>query len=360
MDIEFHYYMTYLIAARAGFSPQDAAVIAQAAQEIDDNHIPIEVSAGTPYAFTSTLSQTMDILHPRHNTKIYPVFHFIPGDQDAPSAKRNDGRKSPWVTTPNSGLANDMLDTALKSKDLYRIGASAHAYADTWAHQNFLGVEDNFNDMPYDPSKGILENAMNLVTPLKIGHAIAQHLPDIPGLIWNDGRLAEPVVINSARFLDAANHLFRKLFAYNNAGSTGKNVDVEAAALLADLQADIGPSSQGSIANDPARIERYKKRALTSQYGGAALETYVLGKWTDAAFVEQRTDIAQQLALYMAENVNLIGDVLDFGVRMPCTWKDPPNYRKTTWYKFQNAVNSHLNECWGLLVKQIPAAAEMV
>jgi len=41
MDIEFHYCMTYLIAARAGFRPSDAAILAQSAQEIDDNHIPI-------------------------------------------------------------------------------------------------------------------------------------------------------------------------------------------------------------------------------------------------------------------------------------------------------------------------------
>ena len=34
MDIEFHYYMTYLIATRAGFRPAEAAVLAQAAQEI--------------------------------------------------------------------------------------------------------------------------------------------------------------------------------------------------------------------------------------------------------------------------------------------------------------------------------------
>ena len=62
MDIEFHYYMTYLIAARAGFAPAEAAIIAQSAQEIDDNHIPIVVSAGTPYAYESVLSQTMDML----------------------------------------------------------------------------------------------------------------------------------------------------------------------------------------------------------------------------------------------------------------------------------------------------------
>ena len=43
MDIEFHYYMTYLIAARAGFSPGEAAIVAQSAQEVDDNHIPFRV-----------------------------------------------------------------------------------------------------------------------------------------------------------------------------------------------------------------------------------------------------------------------------------------------------------------------------
>ncbi len=60
LDIEFHDYMTYLIAARAGFTPAEATVIAQSAQEIDDNHIPIEVSANTPYSYESVPSQTMD------------------------------------------------------------------------------------------------------------------------------------------------------------------------------------------------------------------------------------------------------------------------------------------------------------
>jgi len=137
MDIEFHYYMTYLIAARAGFSPAQASLIAQSAQEIDDNHIPVSVSGGTPVAYENAISQTMNILHPHHNEKIYPIFHFIPGDPDVPSARRKDGSRSIWVTTPNSPLANEMLETALKSGDLYRIGASSHAYADTWAHQNF-------------------------------------------------------------------------------------------------------------------------------------------------------------------------------------------------------------------------------
>ena len=47
MDIEFHYYMTYPIAFWAGFHPLEAAILAQAAQGIDDNHISISVNKGT-------------------------------------------------------------------------------------------------------------------------------------------------------------------------------------------------------------------------------------------------------------------------------------------------------------------------
>jgi hypothetical protein len=357
MDIEFHYYMTYLIAVRAGFTPADAAIIAQSAQEIDDNHIPIEVSAGTAFAFKSTLSKTMDILHPRHNKQIYPIFHFIPGDPNAPSAARKDGRKSVWVTTPNSALANTMLDTSLKSGSLYRIGASAHAYADTWAHQNFLGIDDNYNEMPRSPTEGIVEKVMDLIKIAMVGHALAQHQPDIPGLIWTDGRLANPVVDNTPRFLDAANHLFRKFYSYKHGTQDALHVDIEAASLLADLKLDIGSSSEQSIQRNPTRIERYKNRAITAPYGRLAIPDYLLGKWADAAFVEKRADIAIRLEIYMAENAGIMGDALDFGTRMPCTWTNPAQYRDTDWFKFQEAVRSHLDECWGVLIKQDPAFA---
>jgi len=70
MDIEFHYYITHLIAVRAGFHPAEATTLAQAAQEIDDNHISISVSKGTLTEYESLISQTMDILRPRHNKRI--------------------------------------------------------------------------------------------------------------------------------------------------------------------------------------------------------------------------------------------------------------------------------------------------
>ncbi|MDA8104143.1 MAG: hypothetical protein M0Z71_02065 [Nitrospiraceae bacterium] len=47
MDIEFHYYMTHLIALRAGFKPDDAFKIAYASQYTDDNENVTKWKAGT-------------------------------------------------------------------------------------------------------------------------------------------------------------------------------------------------------------------------------------------------------------------------------------------------------------------------
>jgi hypothetical protein len=351
LDIEFHYFMTYLIAARAGFSPADACVVAQSAQEIDDNHIAIRVSAGTPAAYDSAVSQTMDILRPQHSKRVYPIFHFIPGDPALPSARRKDGLASAWVTTPNSPLANEMLDTALRSGDLYRIGASAHAYADTWAHQNFLGKDDAYNEMPPET---LTERVEGVVSLMRIGHALAGHLPDVPGLIWTDGRLVAPEIDNTARFMDAAEHLFRKLARYRNAAIADAELDRSAESLASDLRADIGPSSRTSARRDPARIARYRQRALSAPYGGVPIPDYQEGKWSDAAFVEQRSDLASRIAIYLAENTGIAGDMLDFGARFAFTWRDPARYAETDWYKFQQAVKSHLDECWSVLTKRLP------
>jgi hypothetical protein len=351
VDIEFHYYMTYLIAVRAGFSPADAVVIAQSAQEVDDNHIPISVSAGTPFAYQSVLSQTMDILHPKHDQKIYPIFHFIPGEPNAPSARRKDGLMSEWATTPNSALANEMLDTAFKSNSLYRIGASAHAYADTWAHQNFLGKDDAFNEMP---NASLAEKLEGVASLMRVGHALAGHQPDIPGLIWNDDRLVEAEIDNTERFMAAADNLYRKFASYRHPDADKGALDTVAASLVSDLRTDIGSSSRSNRQTDPARIVRYKQRALTAAYGGMAIPEYKDGSWADAAFIEQRSDLAQRIGIFLEEKAGTTGDALGFGTKISCSWKNTSQHQDTDWWKFQVAVRSHLEECWEVLQRRLP------
>jgi hypothetical protein len=355
VDIEFHYYMTYLIAARAGFQPDEAAIVAQAAQEVDDNHIPVAVSAGGQAIYENVISQTMNILRPHHNAKVYPIFHFIPGDPNAPSARRKDGMQSDWVTTPNSPLANEMLDTALRSNDLYRIGASAHSYADTWAHQNFVGKDDIYNVMPGASALSVIEDEISL---LRIGHALAGHRPDIPGLIWTDGRLVNSTVDNTQRFLDAARHLFVKLHAFKHPDARGFDLAPTLESLSDDLAADIGPSSSTSGPRDLARIERYHRRALSPEYGGTPMPEYRVSKWADDAFIEQRAGMKTQLVEFIGRHTGLAGDILEFGTRMPFTWREPAKFRETHWYRFQEAVKSHLSECWDVLLGRFPELAE--
>jgi hypothetical protein len=50
MDREFHSYMTYIIALRAGFETDDAYTIAYSSQYTDDNDTPYEILGDdTPY-----------------------------------------------------------------------------------------------------------------------------------------------------------------------------------------------------------------------------------------------------------------------------------------------------------------------
>jgi hypothetical protein len=340
MDIEFHYYMTYLIAARAGFVPEHAELIAHAAQSVDDNHIRYRVkSPGGEYL--NYVSQTMDILKPtRQLAKIYPIFHFIPGDPDAPSAARKDGRKDAWVTTPNSPVAQKMLKSALASGNLYRIGVSAHGYVDTWAHQNFLGRRDAYNDLP---------GASWVKTLLNVGHGSAGHQPDQPALVWTDPRLVEARIDNRRRFLEAAEALFIRLTLHVNPARTEEQLAVDCAALGHDLNIDIGPADpHGDPALKKARIERYLARARTAAYGGASLEPYDEYAWFNAAIVEEVAGLRQKLDAFLG----LADDYIDQITAIPCTWRDPIGYTHTDWHRLVEAVKAHQVACWDILVAE--------
>ncbi|MFW6025789.1 MAG: DUF6765 family protein [Candidatus Woesearchaeota archaeon] len=86
MDIEFHYYVTYLTAVKAGLKPKDAFIIAYSSQYVDDNDIRFEIEGESNYQ--NFLSQTFDIKKPQKKLqRIYPLFHFIPGEVEEYSNK---------------------------------------------------------------------------------------------------------------------------------------------------------------------------------------------------------------------------------------------------------------------------------
>ena len=81
MDIEFHYYITHLIAARAGVRNEALRILPHACQLTDDNDRVYAVREGRRGIYRNRISQTLRPLNShRERLAVYPLFHFIPGD----------------------------------------------------------------------------------------------------------------------------------------------------------------------------------------------------------------------------------------------------------------------------------------
>lgn len=209
MDIEFHYYINYMIALRAGLSPEAAYKIAYSAQYIDDNTEYYTILQKDSLAqYNNIITQSMSpVLSVKDTISIYPVFHFIPGnDVLRSSALRIDGQWRYMTTTPDNKIAKNCLKSALKSGDPCWAGIASHAYADTWAHQNFTGLKDSYNTV--DKQSNILSLKGH------VGHASVLHAPDNPSSIWYDYRLKDMKIDNAERFLEAAKSLFKMYLKY--------------------------------------------------------------------------------------------------------------------------------------------------
>ena len=332
MNIEFHYHITFLIAARAGFPPEDAQIIATASQTVDDNSIIFEIDKERPTAYRNYISQTMNILKPKAKLfRIYPIFHFVPGDPMAETAWRKDGQMHWLNTTPDSQNARRILDTALETDNLCRIGIGLHGYADTWAHQNFTGYYNDFNAMTGPLNPGIFS----------IGHAEAFHNPDWAALVWKDKRLINSRIDNKTRFLDAARHMLTTLATHTDPQMPQNELQKRETELTADLDRAIGtkdPSNDFS----KQRITRYEELAQRKPYGQEAMKPYDPDDWMDQA---------------VNEDVRGLRDRSDFSLSRwdPLTdiytWKNPDNCTNTHWYRFQEAVKQHQSDTLAILME---------
>lgn len=327
MDIEFHYYMTYLTAARAGLAPENAEVLAYSSQYVDENNRVLHINTGQPNHYKNYITQTMNILKPSSVLmRIYPIFHFIPGDPLSPTAQRKDGKLHRLNTTPNSKNANLIFDAAIESGDYYRIGIAAHSYVDTWAHQNFVGYYDSFNQM-----SGLLSRALP-----NIGHADAKHYPDWPALIWKDCRLACETVDNKQRFLDAATHLFKKLRRYVNPNCSDMETIQDANSLVKDLEQAIGETDLKNQCKS-LRIQHYQDLSQQQIYGGKRVPMFDPKAWFQQAIEHQIRGISDEITFVAKFNP----------LKDNYFWKD--NYQTSHWYCFQEAAKLQQKVAWKIL-----------
>lgn len=305
MKTEFHYYVTYLVAVQAGFSPGQAQTLAYASQHVDDNGTCYEIrEAGEP-VFFSQVSQTLDRRRPDPRLgDVYAVFHFVPGDPRAASRRKDGAAWDPWVTTPDSGNARRLLDAALSSGDLYRIGVGCHAYVDSWAHQNFIGRVHP-------------QNAFGGAGLSELGHADALQVPDEVGGRWHDPRLVDDAVDNNDRFVAAARALCRRLQAAHGHSGREAVIAAELGAIFALPDASARHDAYGDLARD---------------LGRSSLPPYDQDRWRAAAIMPGYRDERGE----------------------SWVWRNPAAREKTDWFRFQAAIAAHRHAAMRVLSEVEP------
>lgn len=314
MDIEFHYYITFILSRKAGFDADEAFKIAYSSQYTDDNSYHYHVNFWDRESYINQISQTVDITKPSEKRKtIYPLFHFVPcGESEKDACCFDCGDQDGFVTIPNSKNAQYLMDAALKSKDLYRIGIAVHAYADTWAHQNFLGYKDKLN-----ARKGGLGKAIGKVIP-DLGHAEFFHEPDKVHNKWRDERLTteNSEIDNDERFLEAAKEIFIRLYRYKNPQAGARQAADQY--LQLNIEAKLRDAMDECYmmgASEGARISAYKKICPELRLAKYA---YDKNAWRYAA-IEKK----------------------DFEIDLFDKYWGKENFHDSDWYKFQLAVEAH-------------------
>ena len=330
MDIEFHYYITYILAKQSGFSAEDAFKIAYSSQYTDDNNKKVKVEQQDGEIYEGYISQTLNIAKPINKlVRIYFCFHFLPGEYSNDSTKRIDGTLHILNTTPDSENAKTMLTEALNTGNLYRIGLATHCYADTWAHQNFIGIKHSFGDMGLKGIKKLLPN---------IGHAEAEHKPDIPNLVWDDNRLVEPynLVNNKERFLEAAEAIFKRYCDYNNS-----DFEQRWSVLKGKLAEAVGNCSAGVRRCNIRRYWRvYKYKQICPE-----MPDYDEKEWLNKAvritwrWFGERFYQWTNLILSMARTIYCRVSRKPEKVKLRGSAKD--GFGESDWLKFQEAVKEH-------------------
>ncbi len=242
MQIDFHHAVTYVASRIAGFPHEEAAIIAYAAQYVDD-----ATSSGTVcfdnramYFRTSSSHKTLDPenLSDPDNHLTWLPFHFVPGNGGLDAAQKPDGDFiEQIICRPDSPAAREMVAAVIadnnKPYSLHRLGITMHVYADTWAHQGFAGLLHEVNDVVDAHDIGgsgvfgqslsdFLASVINKEMP-PIGHTRAGALPDLPFLHWQyqNGVGASVTRNNTDIFCEAADAVCKALQRYRNVPESG-------------------------------------------------------------------------------------------------------------------------------------------
>jgi RHS repeat-associated protein len=154
-EVDVHYYMTFFLGVTAGLDPQEARIVALAAQYVDDNRLTRPVN---PAHIGTTVASLL------HNHQQLLSYHFVLSDADGRTlpAYRNNR-----LVNEDSPQLRNLLDAAHvagigRDASLQFLGEYLHALADTYSHRDV-------GNRPYD---AFLLNC-------GVGHGYDLHAPDL-------------------------------------------------------------------------------------------------------------------------------------------------------------------------------------
>lgn len=300
MQIDFHHGVTYVLARLAGFPAAEARVVAYAAQFVDDatEDGTIVFDNGARYSRIPSAHKTLDYrnFEALAASRVWIPFHFLPGNMGLPTGEAPEGPfVNRLITIPNSSVAQDMLRAAIADRasphGLHRLGIAMHVYADTWAHQGFVGLNhivNQANDLTSAsgaPDADLIDRVKNYFvnTALPLGHGTVLSHPDKPYLVWAyTNGLGERITRNNPDdYIDAAEAMCRAMQGFREG-----DFDASVAGLSAADRNTIQRLLRDVTDQDGAgRHARWLEEIAGGSFSfGAEEVAYVEGSWHDAAF----------------------------------------------------------------------------
>ncbi len=249
MNKDFHYGAVTVLARWAGYSKEETHTIAYASQFVDELTVNGQIrfdkdnyyGAVKSYTFRQTVKDTaesveylLENLIDLTNRDTWMPFHFI--------SDRDD-----MVTKANNSIARKMVENAIEDAHrnpkyaLHRLGAALHSFADTWAHDGFIGRATYLNSVwlqlldvgpgDYTTSYSLWETSKldNVRDTIFIGHTTLLSYPDFTyrtlkygkRLYDAKGEKIRDVDIEREKpnyefFTDAAQKIYNYLLTYKN------------------------------------------------------------------------------------------------------------------------------------------------
>ncbi len=209
MQIDFHHGTVYVLSRMAGFTPQEAYIIAYSSQYVDDAELYcasgqirknnttelICFDDGTRHepvcSSVKRLNIYNDLIKPLQY-KIWVAFHFLPAGTGRTQSQKLVCKKACNRQYFTNSLAHQMVQNFFRNCmyqpwTLYNLGIILHVFADTFAHHGFSGILDKRNQahdtVVLSPEGYDLEAYAPLIPPL--GHASLIHLPDYPFVVFS-------------------------------------------------------------------------------------------------------------------------------------------------------------------------------